>query len=79
MNNEIDFIHERVIEIDYIDFVLYTVVDSGIWFAKFWDEEIYEDELMIENINEGLLFEGGEIFGTLVTKEEFEKFKGLKY
>ena len=77
--SKIEFIKEQVIEIDYDNFILYHVIDSDIWLAENKDQEICAEPIVIENPSEGLYFDGSEIFGTIISKEDFIKFKGLKY
>lgn len=77
--SKIEFINERVIEIDYGTFRIYNIVGTDIWLAEYYDQELYADELTLESTSDNIYFEGGQVFDTYVSKEEFLKFKELKY
>lgn len=74
--NEVDFIYQDIIEIDFENFVIYKIDNQ--WFAEYKDSEVYDEEILLEDVEQDLIFEGGNVFGTIISKEQFEKFRELE-
>lgn len=74
--NDIEFQFDDVIEIDYGEFYLYKI--KNCWYAKHEDSEKYDEEILLEDVNQNLIFEGGEVFGTIISKEEFDRYRSLE-
>ena len=61
-------------EIPNQEFVIQYVVELKQWLATHPDEEKYDDDILIDEMNDS----GLELFdGYILTKEMFEKCKGL--
>jgi hypothetical protein len=75
-SDNISFQYDDVIEIDYEDFVVYKI--RGQWFAKHNDSEVYDEEILLEDPDQDLYFKTQEIFSTIISEEEFSKFRELE-
>lgn len=74
-------------EIDYENLLAYELTDTirlmfneqeKVWYAENEDEEVEEDIIVLEVIEKNLLFEEEvDLWGYLLTKEEFNEIKEL--
>jgi len=74
--NSIEFVNEQVIEINYDTFMIYKVIGTNEWFAQHYDQEVCADDIIV---GDNIISDGGMVFGVYISKEDFQKFNGLRY
>jgi hypothetical protein len=76
--NDIEFIQDNIIEIDFNTFRIYKIIsENNIWRAQYFDQEIFEEDDII--IDQDIINNGGNVFDTFISKEEFESFNKLSF
>jgi hypothetical protein len=48
MGNEIGVTNEKEIQINYGDFYIAKNETRNTWYARHWDEELYQDDIIID-------------------------------
>ncbi len=71
-----DIVNSKEIHINYGDFYLGYNQTENYWYARHWDEEKYEDDIIVDI--ESLKEEPVELFdGFILDVQEFKEIEGL--
>lgn len=71
-----DIANSKEIHINYGDFYIAHRLEDDVWYARHWDEEKYEDDIIVDI--EALKEEPIELFdGFILDIQEFKEIEGI--